>query len=131
MTLHISETGRLKNSEKHIVSSCLEALFKTICSAVGVCVCVCVRSLGEHKSLYLLPPESTRGVWMARRWAARFNQPASRLASNPRFLRICKRLFLGSCASLHRGVCARNSRECVVKRAACRWRNDAITSDSG
>lgn len=44
---------------------------------------------------------------MGRRWAARFNQPASRLASNPRFLRICKRLFLGSCASLHRGVCAR------------------------
>lgn len=60
--------------------------------AGGVCVRSLTANLREHKSLYLFPPESTTGLRTGRRWAARFNQPAMRLASNPD-LQICKCLF--------------------------------------
>ena len=62
------------------------------CGGVGG-VCVCIRSLTanlrEPKSLYLSPPESAKGLRTGGRRAARFNQPATRLASNPD-LQICK-----------------------------------------
>lgn len=49
-------------------------------------------NLREPKSLYLSLPESTKGLRTGGRRAARFNQPATRLASNPD-LQICKHRF--------------------------------------
>lgn len=52
-------------------------------------------NLGETKSLYRSLPESTKELRTGGRQAARFNQPATRLASNPD-LQICKHPFLAS-----------------------------------
>lgn len=49
-------------------------------------------NLRKPKSLYRSPPESAKGLRTVGRRAARFNQPATRLASNPD-LQICKHYF--------------------------------------
>lgn len=68
---------------------------KTICSATGGwrwghggCTGSLTANLREPKSLYLSPSESAKGLRTGERRAARFNQPATRLASNPD-LQIC------------------------------------------
>lgn len=72
---------------------------KTKCSAakgwvveVGVCIRSLTANLRETKSLYHSPPESTKELRTGARQTARFNQPATRLASNPD-LQICKHCF--------------------------------------
>lgn len=52
-------------------------------------------NLREPKSLYLSTPESAKGLRTGGRRAARFNQPATRLAYNPD-LQICKHRFHAS-----------------------------------
>lgn len=59
------------------------------------CIKSLTANLREPKSFYLSPPESTKGLRMGARRTARFNQPATRLASNPD-LQICKH-----CIALH------------------------------
>ena len=96
----------------YIVGSCLGALVEnnllsswgyevevSVCECVSVCVCwggcgikSLTANLREPKSLYLSPPESTKGLRTGGRRAARFNQPAMRLASNPD-LQICNQRF--------------------------------------
>lgn len=70
-----------------------------VCVCVSVCVCwgggglrSLTANLREPKSLYLSPPESAKGLRTGGRRAARFNQPAMRLASNPD-LQICNQRF--------------------------------------
>lgn len=91
---------RKKKEPHHIVCSYLEALVQNnLLSSWGWAteegvergwrIRSLTANLGEPKSLYRSPPGGTAGLRTGGRWAARFNQPAMRLASNPD-LQICK-----------------------------------------
>lgn len=91
---------RKKKEPHHIVCSYLEALVQNnLLSSWGWAteegvergwrIRSLTANLREPKSLYRSPPGGTAGLRTGGRWAARFNQPAMRLASNPD-LQICK-----------------------------------------